>query len=205
MRGGSTAVTTKPLHQIDVSHIIYSPVDKDLKRIVKPVMESQAEAPSAIIADIVLIEHRGMLHGWLVGQIDAERKRQSGGAPRRNGRRRQPDPRQGWLPLPEYPHIPLEAQADSLEEYRQRIIDTEAKAKSYAKRSIKKEVLYKRQLSEMRRLERKVAPFFANDPTMTIGSAVVLLRESISVAGRAHQKAAAKAREAAKRAGKVRT
>jgi hypothetical protein len=204
MRGGSTAVTIGLLNRRGLSLILCTVVE-NLKQIIKIALESFPDSASVEIAELILTEKRALIRDWLVAQIERQRKPRTWTTPRRNGRRREPDPRQTWLPLPEYPHIPVDAQADSLEEYRQRIIDTEAKAKSYANRSSKKEILYKRQLSEMKRLERKVAPFFANDPSMTVGRAVILLRESLSPAARAHQKEAARAREAAKRAGKART
>jgi hypothetical protein len=171
---GSTAVTTRLLRPLRVSHIIYSPVEKDLKRIVKPVMESQPEAPAAIIADIVLIEHRGLIHGWLVGQIDSERKRQTGTAPRGNGRRREPDPRQTWLDLPEFQHLPVEIQNETLEGLRERMAALQAQIKFFTRprRSAEADKVDKRQLKEMVRLEVIIAPIVAGDPSMTIGVAL---------------------------------
>jgi hypothetical protein len=99
-------------------------------------------APSAIIADIVLIEHRGLLHGWLIGQIDIERKRQKGETPpsRNRSGRKAPDPRQDWLDLPEFQHIRAEVQGDTLEEFQERIAALERIAAEKEK-SDKRELL----------------------------------------------------------------
>ncbi len=139
-------------------------------------MDAQPDAPSEIIADIVLIEHRTLLHGWLVGQIAAERLI---GTPRRNGRRRQPDPRQGWLDLPEFQHLPVDIQNETLKGLRERMAALKDQIKFYSRprRSAEADKVDKRQLKEMVRLEVIIAPIVASDPAMTIGTALEVYKK----------------------------
>ena len=197
MRGDSTAVTGGLLRRSRDSLILCTVVDKLLKRIVKPVMDAQPESPAAIIADIVMIEHRGLVHGWLVGQIDAERKRQKGETPlsRNRSARRAPDPRQEWLDLPEFQHLPIEIQNETLDGLRQRMADLQERIKFYSRprRSEQADKADKRQLKEMVRLEVIIAPIVASDPTMTIGAALeVYKKQRVKASAKQRRDASAK-------------
>jgi hypothetical protein len=178
VRGDSTAVTDGLLRRSRDSLILCTVVDKDLKRIIKIALESMPSAPSVKVAEFILTERRALIRDWLTARIETERERKNAVSGARKGRRGRPDSRQTWLPLPEFPHIPPEAQGDSWEEYHERMSDLQMTIKSHRRQSSEKLTLLKRQLTEMRQLERKVAPLFADDPSLTtIGKAIVLLRE----------------------------
>lgn len=183
------------LPQVHDSHILSSTVEKDLRRIVKPVMDAQPDAPSAIIADIVLIEHRGLLHAWLVGQIEGERKHQTAPSSHRRGRKL-PDPRQDWLDLPEFKDIRSQVQGDTMAGLQERIDALQEKLKrySYVRLSLEKEKADKRELRAMLRLKAALVPFFVNDPSMTVGEALELYKKEQETERAKRQRKAAKSR-----------
>lgn len=91
------------------------------------------------------------------------------------------DPRQGWLALPEYEHIPVAAAGDSLQGLRSRIARLEKRIKNYdyARRSPEKLKADKQELRALKRLEVKVVPYFAGAPTLTLDEAVPLLQANL--------------------------
>lgn len=94
-------------------------------------------------------------------------------------RKRPEDPRQGWLGLPEYEHIPVAVADDSLEELRARIVQMERRIKQYdyMRRALEKRKGDERQLRDMKRLEKTVAPYFVGHPKMTVSRAVLAHQE----------------------------
>jgi hypothetical protein len=147
-----------------------------MRRIIAEAIESLPEAKPAEVARVITQGHGAELDSWNWANLTAAIDR----AIRRRRRiQRAANPGQAWLPLPEFEHIPAEVQADSLEEYRQRMGALKRRIRFYAnaRRSKDAEKADKRELREMRKLEPKIAPFFSNDPTMTVGRAVELYRE----------------------------
>lgn len=88
------------------------------------------------------------------------------------------DPRQGWLEigLPQFSHVIIE-QGDTLDEYRERTDTLSRRIRSYgyARRRSEKLKRDKSELRERKALEKKIAPFFAADPLMTVDRAIELL------------------------------
>lgn len=151
----------------------------NLKQIVNAALDSM---PISKVADFVIESHRQMFDIWargafngFIGRIVARRKSAEFRA----------NPVQAWLPLPDlkdFQHIPVAVRKDSLEEFRERIAAKEREINSYkrARLSLQKERIAKRELREMRMLERKIAPFFAKDPTMTVERAIELYRQQLA-------------------------
>ena len=114
-----------------------------------------------------------------------------------------PDPRQGWLALPEYQHVPqlIEAEAGfvdvneaTLEQYRESETKLAARIHSYdyprrAPKSLKRD---KQALAQMRKVDKRVSPLMAGNPEMKMGRAIEIYLESPSIrqrqkAGKARQ------------------
>lgn len=119
------------------------------------------------------------------------------------------NPKQAWLDLPDlkdFQHIPVIAGKDSLEEFRERIATKKREIKAYKRPRLSspQEQILKLEVRDMERIEPKIAPYFANDPTMTVERAVGLYQETVTTLGPS-QRRKAQAREAAKRAKRART
>ena len=182
MPGGSTAVTVCPLNQHIVWRILDAIVNKDLKRVIGTALDSMPDARQSEVAGFIVANHGPLIDAWNWGNLIAAIDRV---AQRRQRIERAANPLQGWLPLPEFEgfqNIPAEVQEDTLEQYRETIAALERKIKFYAnpRRSAKADKMDRQQLREMKRLEPLITPFFAGDPTMTVGRAVELYRQQLA-------------------------
>jgi hypothetical protein len=156
-------------------------VNKALKRIIAEAIEALPDASTAEIAKAITEKHGAELDAWNLANLIAAISRT---IRRRERNQRAATPAQAWLPLPEFEHIPAEVQADSLEEYRQRIELLKRRIKFYlsARRSKEATKADKIELREMKRLEPKISRYFTKDPTMTVGRAVELYRANLETA-----------------------
>jgi hypothetical protein len=113
------------------------------------------------------------------------------------------NPRQPWLPLPEFEHIPQFVQLDggaldlkhaTLEQYRActKILEKKIREYAYSRRADEQLERDKLELRERRRLEPHIAPYFAGDPTMTVGKATALYAASLQTPSAEHSRAIAK-------------
>lgn len=164
--------------------LIETTMNRHLKRIIAEAIEATPTARSAEIAQSIIARHRAVIEAWNLSNLTAAIDR---ALQRRRRVEREANPRQGWLPVPEFEkfqNIPAEVQEDTLEQYREAIAALERKIKFYAnpRRSEKADAADKRQLREMKKLEPLIAPFFAGDSTMTVGRAVELYRQSLQTA-----------------------
>jgi hypothetical protein len=156
-------------------------VNRHLKRIIAEAIESMPGASAVEIAQSLISSHEAVIDAWTLANLTAVIDR----AFQRFRRiERAANPEQAWLPLPEFEgfqHIPAEVQEDTLEQYRENIAALERKIKFYAnpRRSAHADKADRQQLREMKRLEPLITPFFAGDPTMTVGHAVELYRASL--------------------------
>ncbi len=147
-----------------------------LKRIIASAIESIPDATSTDVAVFLVASEGVTINAWLlvhlIAAVDRARQRVAPKA----------DPRQAWLDLPEFQHIPAVVQSDTLEQYRERIKAFERRIHSYAlpRRSTKAAKADKRELREMQRLESKIAPLCVNDPAMTVGQAVEAYRKQLA-------------------------
>jgi hypothetical protein len=106
------------------------------------------------------------------------------------------DPRQGWLTLPEYAHVPVQAAGDNLDDLRTRIRALEKRIRGYANDRRKPEKLKedRRQLRELKQLEKNVAPVLAARADLTVDGAVRVYEESRRGQGRKQRREAVKSR-----------
>jgi hypothetical protein len=97
------------------------------------------------------------------------------------GHRPNTTPRQGWLALPEYQDTPCECADDSLEQLKARIIRLERRIRDYdyARRAAEGLKRDKQQLRGLKKLEIRIAPFFAKDPAMTVTRAVLMYENAL--------------------------
>jgi len=98
------------------------------------------------------------------------------------------DPRQGWLALPEYEHVPqlievgggfMDVNEVTLEQYRESEAQLRLRIRSYGypRRSEEKLKRDRQALAQMRRLERSVAPLMAGDPLMKMRDAIAAFEQ----------------------------
>jgi hypothetical protein len=111
-------------------------------------------------------------------------------------RRRDTDPRQGWLALPEYENIPSECADESLVQLKARIAQLERRIHDYdyARRAAEGLKRDKQQLRDLKKLEARITPFFAGDPSITVTRAVLLYQESLESPARKQRKEAIQSR-----------
>ncbi|HYP08411.1 MAG TPA: hypothetical protein VER03_19410 [Bryobacteraceae bacterium] len=120
------------------------------------------------------------------------------------------DARQQALPLEGFEHVPQFIELDgawvnlrsaTLEQYRRYRTSFEAKLSSYnyARRSEARMKRDKETLREMLRLDRKLAPYFAGNPDMTIGQATELHLADLNTPKAEHNRTIAKSGGSAKR------
>jgi hypothetical protein len=110
---------------------------------------------------------------WIVVSYVAKIARQL------RSRRHKANPRQGWLALPEYQHVPVECADDSLEELRGRIARLKKRIRGYGyvRRELNNLKADKLELRDLEKLEKAVTPYFVGTPGMTVTRAVLLHEE----------------------------
>jgi hypothetical protein len=102
------------------------------------------------------------------------------------------DPRQGYLDFPGYERIPqlieiegavVELERATLKQYRESnaALATRIRSYAYPRRSDAKLKRDKAQLTQRRKLDRRVSPLMAGYPEMTMGPAIKMYRESPSI------------------------
>lgn len=106
---------------------------------------------------------------------------------------RMPDASQSWLPG--FEHISATYRDASLERIRARIAELERRIRSYAypRRSDAKLKEDRAELREFKRLEKKTAIYFANQPDMTAEAAYSLYERDMQTDAAAQRRKAAKA------------
>jgi hypothetical protein len=152
-----------------------------MRKLIAEALDLMPEASPARVAEYLIANHGPTIDAWNFGKLTSAIKQSM---QRRLRVQLKANPAQAWLPMPDlaqFQHIPVIVRKDSLEEYRERITAKEREIKSYkrSRLSIQNEKVAKRELREMRRLEKLIAPFFANDPTMDVEKAIDLYRASM--------------------------
>ena len=84
------------------------------------------------------------------------------------------DPRQGWLALPEYQHVPPEVAHETMEQLGTRIANLEKRISSYdyPRRSLEKKKADLAELRELKRIRRQITRPVAGAPEMSIDAAM---------------------------------
>jgi hypothetical protein len=101
------------------------------------------------------------------------------------------DSRQGWLALPEYSQVPslievaagtvIDIHEATLEQYRaaRDLIQSRIKDYDYPRRALAKLKSDKQTVAQMKKLDRRVAGYFANAPAMRMGLAIEMYAASL--------------------------